>query len=58
MTYEEYKAKMNSDKRGVMQEISRFAREYPGLYQMHRNKYLSEQDKEMRLKNRQLLDKR
>lgn len=54
MTYQQYKNKMKSDKRGTMQELSKFAKEYPELYKQYRERYHKEQDEQQRIHNRQL----
>lgn len=56
MTYEQFKAKMNDDYKGRLQELSKFAKESPELYKQHRERYQQEQDEARRLRNRQLTE--
>ena len=56
MTYEQFKAKMNDDYKGRLQELSKFAKESPELYKQHRERYQQEQDEERRLRNRRLTE--
>lgn len=52
--YEWYKAKMNSEASGTMQEVSQFAFDCPALYTEYRNRYKAEQDEERRKHNYKL----
>lgn len=54
MTYEQFKAKMNDDYKGQLQELSKFAKESPELYKQHRERYQQEQDEARRQRNRRL----
>ncbi len=54
MTYEQYKRKMNSDYKGKLRDISKFAQENTELYQQYNERYHRERDEEIRLHNRRL----
>ena len=56
MTYAQFKKKSDSGKRGVMQELSQFAKESPELYQQYRERYHKEQDEQAKLHNRRLTE--
>ena len=56
MTYAQFKKKSDSGKRGVMQELSKFAKESPELYQQYRERYHKEQDEQAKLHNRRLTE--
>ena len=56
MTYETFKWKSDSGKRGTLRELSKFAKESPELYQQYRERYHREQDEQTRLHNRRLTE--
>ena len=56
MTYEQYANKMESDKKGTIQEISQFAMKSPETYRQYREQYMKEQQEELALRNRQLTE--
>ncbi len=56
MTYGQFKAKMDDDHKGQLQELSQFAKEFPGLYEQYRARYHQEQEEERRLHNRRLAE--
>lgn len=56
MTYGQFKAKMNDDYKGQLQELSQFAKESPELYKQYRARWQQEQTEEQRLCNRRLAE--
>ena len=56
MTYETFKWKSDSGKRGTLRELSKFAKESPELYQQYRERYHKEQDEQAKLHNRRLTE--
>lgn len=56
MSYQEFKEKSDSGEKGVLQEISKFAMESPGLYEQYRARYQREQDEAQQRHNRRLTE--
>ena len=56
MTYEQFKQKSDSNKRGVMRELSQFAMKSPELYRQYREKWQAERSEQQRLHNRRLME--
>lgn len=56
MTYGQFRAKMDDDYKGQLQELSKFAMEFPELYEQYRERYHQEQEEERRLRNRRMAE--